>query len=153
MNDSIEIIKDDVSETIVDTQDKIAEYQNILNKETTNLKEVEGIKKDLAVIKNKISDFTEIVFKINSLFTQVYEHLEFQQEKLNESKIVLLKRGIKQLYTVLDSNLPDGIRLVEVDSHASKWTIVASSTEFNRTSSRRPEKNMYLLKKKITSVN
>jgi hypothetical protein len=48
MNDSIEIIKDDVSETIVDTQDKIAEYQNILNKETTNLKEVEGIKKDLA---------------------------------------------------------------------------------------------------------
>lgn len=127
--DKMNLVKDEVSEVIVNTKNILVDFANRAELQQAELPNIAAIKRQLNKVKKDLDKITIVMDNICILYEEFEDYLKEQQEELETNNIVLVSGNIEQLIVLIDENLPDGMSIRRLKDIEDTWKIIYSIAE------------------------
>lgn len=125
----VDLVKDEVSEVIINTKNILVDFGDRIKLEQTELPKITTIKKQLNNVKKELDKINLVVNNICILYEEFEGYLKEQQEELEANNIVLVSSNKDQLILLIDKNLPDGMGIRRLEDIEDTWKIIYSIAE------------------------
>ena len=120
---------DESIEVVNATLDTIKYFEGLLKQKKNSLQDIEVIKSKLKQIISDLDNIKKYENHIIKINTEFSEDLAIKKESLKNVNIVNITKQKEQFITLMNHNLPDGIKLVE-SNMKDTWDIVFLENEF-----------------------